>query len=98
MIKVILPFHLQQLAGTGRLVIMELNGEVSLNEILDTLETKYPVLKGTLRNIHTHKRRDFIRFFACGRDISLEDPAVPLPAEVVQGREELRIVGAMAGG
>jgi sulfur-carrier protein len=98
MIRVVLPYHLQQLAGTGQMVELKLEGEVSLSEVLDDLETRYPSLKGTIRDIHTHKRRDFIRFFACGRDISLEDPAAPLPGEVVLGREELRIVGAIAGG
>jgi hypothetical protein len=98
MIKVILPYHLQQLAGSGTMVELDLTGEVSLREALDTLEKRYPNLKGSIRDIQTHKRRDFIRFFACGRDISLEDPAAPLPGEVVQGLVELRIVGAMAGG
>ena len=67
MIKVILPYHLQQLAGSGQMVELKLEGEVTLSEVLDNLETRYPSLKGTIRDIHTHKRRDFIRFFACGR-------------------------------
>jgi molybdopterin synthase sulfur carrier subunit len=98
MIKVILPYHLQQLAGSGQMVELRLEGEATLSDALDELETRYPNLKGTIRDIQTHKRRDFIRFFACGRDISLEDPANPLPREVALGQEVLRIVGAMAGG
>ncbi len=98
MIKVILPYHLQQLAGTGRLVELDLAGEISLSEALDTLEDQYPSLRGTIRDLQTHKRRDFIRFFTCGRDISLVDPKTCLPREVIEGREVLRIVGAMAGG
>jgi hypothetical protein len=98
MIKVALPYHLQRLAGSESTIELKLEGEVSINDALDELENRYPALKGSIRDLQTHKRRDFIRFFACGRDISLEDPATPLPGEVVQGREKLRILGAIAGG
>jgi molybdopterin synthase sulfur carrier subunit len=98
MIKIVLPYHLQQLAETGRLVELDLEGAISLRGTLDALEAQYPVLRGTIRDIQSHKRRDYLRFFACGRDISLDDPEKCLPRKVIDGQDELRIVGAMAGG
>jgi sulfur-carrier protein len=98
MIRVVLPYQLQELAGTGREVKLELPGRVTPRVILDELETCYPMLRGMIRDAETKRRRDFIRFFACGRDFSLDDPDADLPESVAQGRDEFRIVGAMAGG
>lgn len=98
MIRVVLPTHLFRLANTGREVELELEGEATFNAVLDALEGRYPMLRGTLRDQVTHQRRPFIRFFACGEDWSHEAPDSPLPAAVVEGKEPLRIVGAMAGG
>lgn len=98
MIRVVLPYHLQQLAGTGREVTLELPCRVTQRTILDELETIYPMLRGTIRDADTKKRRDFIRFFTCGRDFSLDDPNADLPESVAEGQDEFRIVGAMAGG
>jgi sulfur-carrier protein len=97
-IRVVLPQHLRTLAGV--------DGEVSLNpqerptqrSVLDALEASFPVLRGTIRDHGTAKRRDFIRFFACGEDITLEPADDPLPDEVASGAEAFRVVAAMAGG
>ncbi len=98
MIRVALPHHLRNLAGVGTEVQVELAGEATVRSLLDALEADYPVLCGTIRDRSTHKRRPFVRFFACGEDLSLEPPDTPLPAPVVAGTEPFRIVGAMAGG
>ena len=98
MIRVLLPYHLQQLARTGRVVELEVSAPVTQRTLLDALEKRYPMLLGTLRDARSGKRRDFIRFFACGEDLSLEDPDLPLPDDVIEGKEEFMIVGAMAGG
>ena len=98
MIRVLLPTHLQRLANTGREVELQINGPVTQRAILDALEARYPMLRGTIRNHITQERRDFIRFFACGEDVSLESPDAPLPEPVANGTERFRIVGAMAGG
>jgi len=97
MIRVVLPQHLRTLA--------DIDGEVSLDvqqptqrSVLDALEAKYPVLRGTIRDHGTAKRRDFIRFFACGQDITLEPADEPLPEQVASGTEVFRVVAAMAGG
>ena len=99
MIRVALPQHLRTLAGVDGEVSLDLDGAaVTQRAVLDALEATYPVLRGTIRDHGTAKRRDFIRFFACGRDLSLEPADDPLPDEVVSGREPFRVVGAMAGG
>jgi hypothetical protein len=98
MIRVVLPHHLRTLAGVGREVELEVAGPATLSGVLDALEAQYPMLRGTIRDHVTQQRRAFIRFFACGRDLSHEPPDSPLPAEVVSGAEVFRIVGAMAGG
>ena len=98
MIRVTLPFHLRNLAKVGKEVQLELDGSVTQQAILDKLEEMYPVLRGTIRDHHTHKRRDFIRFFAAGQDWSHESPNKPLPASITDGTEPFRIIGAMAGG
>jgi sulfur-carrier protein len=98
MIRVVLPFHLRNLAQVGREVQLEVDGEVTAGAVLDALEKQYPVLEGTIRDHTTQKRRAFLRFFACGEDLSHEPLDAPLPAAVAEGDEPLQVVGAMAGG
>jgi hypothetical protein len=98
MIRVIIPHHLRTLANSGKEVTLEVAAPVTQAAVLDALEAKYPVLRGTIRDRATHKRRALIRFFACGQDLSHEAPDALLPAEVATGKEPLMIVGAMAGG
>ena len=98
MIHVLLPVHLQRLANTGREVELRVEGPVTQRAILDALEARYPVLRGTIRDQVTHERRAFIRFFACGEDFSLQAADAPLPEAVANGTQRFMIVGAMAGG
>ncbi|HUH98802.1 MAG TPA: MoaD/ThiS family protein [Anaerolineales bacterium] len=98
MIRVILPYHLRTLAGVGKEVELEIAGPLTLRSVLDALEIQYPMLGGTIRDHVTRERRPFIRFFACGEDLSLESPDLALPDAVAAGREPFQIVGAMAGG
>ena len=98
MIRVVLPYHLRRLANTGREVELEIEGPVTQGSILDALEARYPMLRGTIRDHVTQQRRAFIRFFACGQDVSHEPPDAPLPDAVVTGAEPFWVVGAMAGG
>ena len=98
MIRVALPQHLRTLAGVPGEVHVEVHGQPTLRSVLDALEESYPTLRGTIRDHGTAERRSFIRFFACGRDISLESADDPLPDEVASGAEVVRVVGAMAGG
>lgn len=98
MIRVLLPFHLQRLADTDREVRLEIEGAVTQKSILDALERRYPVLQGTIREHTTQERRAYLRFFACGEDISHQPADAPLPEAVARGEEAFRIVGAMAGG
>jgi hypothetical protein len=98
MIRVALPFHLRNLARVDGEVELEIANPVTLHAVLDALETRYPVLRGTIRDHGTMKRRPFVRFFACKEDLSMEPPETPLPDEVVSGAEPFLIVGAMAGG
>jgi hypothetical protein len=94
----VLPQHLRRLAEVEREVQLEVEGAVTQRSVLDALETLYPVLRGTIRDPATKKRRDLIRFFACEEDLSNEEPDSPLPEQVARGDEPLLIVGAMAGG
>ena len=98
MIKVVLPYHLRTLARVDGEVQLELEGPATLRSVLDTLEARYPVLRGTIRDHATLRRRPFIRFFACKEDFSHEPPDASLPDAVVAGEEPFLIVGAMAGG
>ncbi|HNB53634.1 MAG TPA: MoaD/ThiS family protein [Anaerolineales bacterium] len=98
MIRIVIPTHLRTLAKVDREVEIEVEGPVTIRAMLDALETRYPMLRGTIRDHVTLKRRDFIRFFACGEDWSHEPADTPLPERVVTGAEPFRIVGAMAGG
>jgi sulfur-carrier protein len=98
MIRVVLPVHLRTLAGVNGEVPLEVESPATLRSVLDQLEAAYPVLRGTIRDHLTLKRRPFVRFFACERDLSQEPPNFPLPDAVATGAEPLLIVGAMAGG
>ena len=98
MIRVVLPYHLRNLARVGDEVQVDTGNPATLGSVLDALERNYPALRGTIRDHTTLQRRPFIRFFACKEDLSLEPPETPLPAAVVEGAEPFLIVGAMAGG
>jgi molybdopterin synthase sulfur carrier subunit len=98
MIQVVLPAHLRRLAGVSSQVTLEIEGPATQRAILDALETKYPMLRGTIRDHVTRERRPFIRFFACEEDWSHESPDTPLPEAVATGEEPFLIVGALAGG
>lgn len=98
MIRVVLPFHLRNLARVEGEVELEIAAPVTVKAVLDALEEKFPVLRGTIRDHGTLKRRPFIRFFVCKEDWSHEPPEKPLPDEIVSGAEPFLIVGAMAGG
>ena len=98
MIRVALPTHLRTLAKVGSEIVIEVEGAVTPRSVLDALELRYPVLRGTLRDQVTHARRPFVRFFACQRDLSLDSVDAPLPEAVAKGDEAFLIVGAMAGG
>jgi len=97
-IRVVLPYHLRTLARVDGEVQLDAQDRPTQRSVLDALEAAYPVLRGTIRDHGTAKRRDFIRFFACGQDITLESADAPLPDEVASGVEVFRVVGAMAGG
>jgi sulfur-carrier protein len=97
-IRVVLPFHLRTLARVDNEVQLEVAGAVTQRSILDALEARYPMLRGTIRDHGTLKRRPFIRFFACERDLSHDSPDAPLPEAVTTGSKPFLIVGAIAGG
>lgn len=98
MIRVELPFHLRILAQVEREVTVEVAGDITLGSVLDALEAQYPVLRGTIRDHTTRKRRAFLRFYACQEDLSHEPPDTPLPGAIVAGIEPFLVVGALAGG
>jgi sulfur-carrier protein len=98
MIRVILPQHLRTLAHATAEVQFELDGPATLRSVLDALEARYPMLRGTIRDQVTRERRPFLRFFACEEDLSHESPDAPLPEAVALGKEPLLIIGAIAGG
>jgi hypothetical protein len=98
MIRIVLPFHLRNLARVDGEVQLEVVAPVTVRAVLDALEAGHPVLRGTIRDHETLKRRPFVRFFACKEDLSLEPPETLLPDEIVSGAEPFLIVGAMAGG
>ncbi len=98
MIRVVLPAHLRTLARVDREVVLELEGEITLRAALDALEARHPALRGTIRHHVTLERRPFLRFFACGEDLSQQSPDAPLPDAVATGAEPLIILGAIAGG
>ncbi len=98
MIRVVLPAHLRTLARVDREVQLHIEGQVTQRAVLDALEARYPMLRGTIRDHVTQRRRPFLRFFACEQDLSHEPPDAPLPDAVAAGTEPYLIVGAMAGG
>ena len=97
-IRVRLPHHLRNLARVGNEVNIDVPEPVTLRSVLDTLENKFPMLRGTIRDHVTQQRRPYLRFFTCGTDWSHEPPDAPLPDEVVSGKEPLIVLGAIAGG
>jgi sulfur-carrier protein len=98
MVRIILPQHLRALSQAGSEVAMDVSPPVTLRSVLDTLEGRYPMLRGTIRDHDTQERRPFLRFFACEEDLSHQSPDDPLPDAVVSGQEPLVILGAIAGG
>jgi sulfur-carrier protein len=98
MIRVVLPHHLRTLAQVGGEVQLQVEGEATQRAVLDALEARYPMLRGTIRDQVTHQRRAFLRFFACQEDLSHESADFVLPSAVASGEEPLMIVGAIAGG
>ena len=98
MIRVVLPAHLKTLARVNGEVQIDVDGTPTQSAVLDALEARYPMLAGAIRERATQKRRPFIRFFACGRDLSHEPPGAPLPDAVARGEEPYLVVGAIAGG
>jgi molybdopterin synthase sulfur carrier subunit len=98
MIRAILPQHLRTLAHVGSEVTIEVNGAITQRSVLDALEARYPMLRGTIRDHTTQQRRPFLRFFACEEDLSHEPPDAPLPDKVASGSEPFLIIGAIAGG
>ncbi|MBV8530511.1 MAG: MoaD/ThiS family protein [Candidatus Eremiobacteraeota bacterium] len=98
MIRVVLPAHLRSLARVDGEVKLEVEGELTQRSLLDALESRYPMLRGTMRDHVTQRRRAYVRFFACERDLSHDGPDAPLPRPVTTGAEPFLVVGAMAGG
>jgi hypothetical protein len=98
MILVVLPGHLRTLAGVSGDLQLEIDGEVTRRSILDALEARYPMLRGTIREHVTGERRPFLRFFACGEDVTHEPADAPLPQAIASGAEPFYIIGAIAGG
>ena len=98
MILVVIPQHLRTLAGVSGDVELEVGGEVTRRTILDALEARYPMLSGTIREHVTGERRPFLRFFACGEDVTHEPPDAPLPQAIASGAEPFYVIGAIAGG
>src|SRR5688500_10037454 len=98
MIRVVIPYHLRVLAKVNGEVELEVPSPVTQRAILDALEARYPMLRGTIRDYGTHKRRAFLRYYACEQDLSLESPDAPLPEAVASGKEPFLVIGAIAGG
>jgi molybdopterin synthase sulfur carrier subunit len=97
-IRVVLPYHLRNLAQVGAEVALEVTPPVTQRAVLDALEARYPMLRGTIREHDTLKRRAFLRFFACAEDLTHESPDAPLPEAVALGKEPFLVIGAIAGG
>ncbi len=98
MIRVVLPYHLRNMARVEGEVQLDIDGVITQQSVLDELEARFPMLRGTIRDQGTHQRRAFVRFFACEQDLSHEPPDATLPAAVAAGTEPFLVVGAMAGG
>jgi molybdopterin synthase sulfur carrier subunit len=97
-VRVVLPHHLRTLARVDGEVRVEVDGEPTITRVLDALESRYPMLRGTIREHGSDQRRAYIRFFACGQDLSHDSPDIPLPDDVASGKEVFRVLGAIAGG
>lgn len=97
-VRVTLPFHLRNLAKVGMEVVVDVEGPITIGSVLDALEALYPVLRGTIRDHVTLRRRDFLRYFVCGEDMSLDPADTPLPDAVASGAEPFMVIGAIAGG
>ena len=97
-IRVQLPYHLRNLAQVGNEITLDVPPPISIASVLDALEARYPMLRGTIRDHGTLKRRPFLRFFACQEDLSLDPMENPLPAAIAEGREPFLVIGAIAGG
>ncbi len=98
MIRVVIPYHLRTLAHVDGEVLLDVQGPVTQRSVLDALEARYPMLRGTIRDHATKQRRPFLRYFACQQDLSLDPPDNPLPEEVASGKEPFLVIGAIAGG
>ena len=98
MIRVILPYHLRNLAQVKSEVQLEISGDVTIHSVLSELEARYPMLAGTIRDHITKQRRAFVRYYACGEDLSLEPASAPLPSKIITGEEPFVVLGAIAGG
>ena len=98
MIRVVLPYHLRNLAQVGKEISLLVEGQVTQRSVLDALELAYPMLRGTIRDYATHERRPLLRFFACKEDLSFEPSDAPLPEAIASGAEPFLIIGAIAGG
>lgn len=98
MIRVVLPYHLRTLARVGAEITLDIKGPVTQRTVLDALEATYPMLSGTIRTHASLERRPFLRFYACGEDVSLESPDTPLPEAIAKGSEPFLVIGAIAGG
>jgi hypothetical protein len=98
MIRVTLPFHLRNLAHVGGEVAIDVDGPATVQSVLDALEARYPILRGTIRDHASGERRPFLRFFACKQDVSLDPPEAELPPDVASGAEPFQVIGAIAGG
>ena len=98
MIRVVLPFHLRTLSRVDGEVLLDVGAPVTRNSILDALEARYPMLRGTIRDHDTGKRRPLVRFYACNKDLSHDDPDAPLPEDIAAGRAPFMVIGAIAGG
>lgn len=97
-IRVLIPFHLRKLAGLDGEVDLAIEGNVTQRAVIDTLEARFPAIRGAIRDHGADRRRPFLRFFACKQDLSNEDPDAPLPPEVIAGKEPYMIIGGLAGG
>ena len=98
MIRVVLPYHLRNLANINSEVQLEVSGDITIHAILTALEARYPMLAGTIRDHTTQERRPFVRYYVCGEDLSLEPPDAQLPPQIISGEEPFVILGAIAGG
>lgn len=98
MIRIVLPYHLRNLAHINSEVQLDISGDVTIHAVLTVLETRYPMLAGTIRDHLTKQRRPFVRYYACGEDLSLEPTDTQLPPQIISGEEPFVVLGAIAGG